>query len=57
MLRCEECGKQVLTDVEAHGWRAYLTHAEGDESREVVVLCPDCAEREFGEDVEEDVDT
>jgi len=50
MLRCEECEKQALTDVEAHGWRAYLTHAEGDESRKVVIYCPDCAQREFGED-------
>jgi hypothetical protein len=25
MLTCEECGKQVTTDFEAHGWRAYPT--------------------------------
>ena len=57
MLRCEECGKQVSTGVEAHGWRAYLTHAEADEIREVVIYCPHCAQREFGEDEDEELDT
>jgi hypothetical protein len=49
MLRCEECATEATSQVEAHGWRAYLTVAE-DESEEVVVLCPDCAKREFEDD-------
>jgi hypothetical protein len=50
MLRCEECGKEATSEVEAHHWRAYLTVAEEDEPEEVVVLCSDCAKREFGDD-------
>jgi DNA-directed RNA polymerase subunit N (RpoN/RPB10) len=44
VLRCEECGKE-----ESHDWRAYLTVVDEDEPEEVVVYCPDCAKREFGE--------
>jgi hypothetical protein len=47
---CEECGKETTSEVEAHGWRAYLTVADEGEPEEVVVLCPDCAKREFGDD-------
>jgi hypothetical protein len=50
MLRCEECGKETTSEVEAHGWRAYLTVADEGEPEEVVVLCTDCAKREFEED-------
>jgi hypothetical protein len=50
MLRCEECGKETASEVEAHGWRAFLTVAEEDEPEGVVVLCPDCAKREFDGD-------
>jgi hypothetical protein len=50
MLRCEECGKEATSEVEAHHWRAYLTVEEEDEPEGVVVLCPDCAKREFGGD-------
>jgi hypothetical protein len=33
----------------AAGWRAYLIDLRDEgEPLEVVVLCPDCAEREFG---------
>jgi hypothetical protein len=39
-----ECG-EVERGV-APGWRAYLLTVD----REVVVYCPACAEREFGED-------
>jgi hypothetical protein len=31
MLRCEECGKETTSEVEAHHWRAYLTVADEDE--------------------------
>jgi hypothetical protein len=31
-------------------WRAYLGGDSLDEPAEVVVLCPQCAEREFGAD-------
>jgi hypothetical protein len=50
MLRCEECGKETTSEVRAHGWRAYLTVADEGKPEEVVVLCPDCAKREFGDD-------
>ena len=35
---------------EARRWRAYLTVVEEGEPAEVVVYCPDCARREFGDD-------
>jgi hypothetical protein len=50
MLRCEERGKAATSDVEAHGWRAYLTVADEGEPEEVVVLWLDCAKPEFEED-------
>jgi hypothetical protein len=42
-LACVECWRLPCGD--ATGWRAYLT---GDD--QVAIYCPDCAEREFGED-------
>ena len=55
MLRCEECGRRAESEVKAHGWRAYLTvEADVEEADTapdgLVVYCPECAEREFGED-------
>jgi Zn finger protein HypA/HybF involved in hydrogenase expression len=47
MLRCEKCGKEARTEEEARRWRAYLTVPEERAVEEVVVYCPDCAEREF----------
>jgi hypothetical protein len=44
-LLCIEC--KELTNEPARGWRAYLTD-EGYGPAEVVVLCPDCSNREFG---------
>jgi hypothetical protein len=35
---------------EARCWRAYLTVIEEEEPEEVVVYCPDCAQREFEAD-------
>jgi hypothetical protein len=47
-LRCVECGREQ--DDDGRGWRAYLTvdDADDEEPVETVVLCPDCAAREFG---------
>jgi hypothetical protein len=42
-LVCLECLE--VARGHANGWRAYLT----DEA-ELVTYCPECAEREFGED-------
>jgi hypothetical protein len=43
-----ECG--ATADADATGWRAYLVDLRGEgEPLEVVVLCPECAAREFGE--------
>jgi hypothetical protein len=48
-LTCVECG--ATAENGAEGWRAYLVDLRGEgEPLEVVVLCPDCAEREFGEE-------
>jgi hypothetical protein len=47
-LTCVECG--ATADAGATGWRAYLVDLKDEgEPLEVVVLCPDCAERELGE--------
>jgi hypothetical protein len=48
MLRCEIC---VSNDDEARGWRAFLASGEDENEAEVevVIFCPACAEREFGE--------
>jgi hypothetical protein len=40
-VRCEECGRE--DDPGERGWKAYIADVD-----EVVILCPDCAEREFG---------
>lgn len=46
---CVECGARWLPADEER-WRAYLGCDEDiDEPTEVVILCPDCAEREFGD--------
>jgi hypothetical protein len=48
-MQCEECGRDA--DVEAHGWRAFVTHyptAEEAEDPQLALYCPECAEREFG---------
>jgi len=47
MLECAEC--KVISTGKARGWRALLG-LEDDDTETVVVLCRDCAEREFGEE-------
>ena len=42
-LECIEC---AAASVEGRGWKAYLY----EESQEVYVYCPACAQREFGAD-------
>ena len=43
---CAECGRQRPDDENAaEDWRAYL-----DVDDELPVFCPECADREFGED-------
>jgi hypothetical protein len=44
-LQCYEC--PAVTARFERGWRAYLTDDEF-EPEEVAILCPECAEREFG---------
>jgi hypothetical protein len=46
-LTCAECGRQQTAG--ERGWRAYLTVDDADDPEpvETVVLCPDCAAREF----------
>lgn len=49
-FRCVECGRAFESEVEAHGWRAYLVPElkDDDEPEDFAVYCPECAEREFG---------
>lgn len=47
MLQCVEC--KVESTGPARGWRALLG-LEDDDTETVVVLCPECALREFGEE-------
>jgi hypothetical protein len=44
-LSCAEC--RVVSDDTARGWRSFLTDDEY-EPAEVLILCPECAQREFG---------
>jgi hypothetical protein len=44
-LSCAEC-RAVCDDI-ARGWRGFLTYDEF-EPTEVLILCPECAQREFG---------
>jgi hypothetical protein len=47
LLRCVECGAE--SDQLASGWRAYLApDAEDKPEGELLMFCPECAEREFG---------
>jgi hypothetical protein len=46
LLRCIDCG--VESDWFATGWQAYLlAGVEGEFETEVLMFCPECAEREF----------
>jgi hypothetical protein len=44
-LSCAEC--HAVSDEAASGWRGFLTDDEY-EPAEVLILCPECAVREFG---------
>jgi hypothetical protein len=46
ILRCIECRRESSVGFR---WRAYLADdPRDDDSPEVAVFCPSCAEREFG---------
>jgi hypothetical protein len=45
-LLCVECGRVSLEG--ERGWRAVV--APDDEEPDVFVFCPECSDREFGED-------
>ena len=45
-LFCVECS--AVSDEFERGWRGFLTDDEF-EPAEVAILCPECAEREFGQ--------
>lgn len=49
-LRCQECF--TTAPDRSSGWRAYLFAApvEAEDGALVIVYCPECAEREFGEE-------
>lgn len=44
LLNCVECGAE--SDQLASGWQAYVAN-KLDEETEVLMFCPECAEREF----------
>jgi len=47
VLTCLECG--VRSDGNARGWRALIPYFfEDDETPDLSLYCPSCAEREFG---------
>jgi hypothetical protein len=47
MLRCIECGAESKRGL---GWEARIAYdPEADDPAEVVVFCPVCAVREFGQ--------
>jgi hypothetical protein len=41
-IRCQECGRE--DDYEERGWKAYIADVD-----QIVILCPQCSEREFGD--------
>lgn len=49
VLRCAEC-RAVWLPADRARWQAHLGANSLDEPAEVVVYCPECAEREFGDD-------
>ena len=52
VLMCVECGA-TATD-KMIGWKAHLAYdPREDEESYLVIFCPWCAAREFGDDVEE----
>ncbi len=50
-VRCLECG--AVAQGSATGWSAYIGGGFEDEPLEVVVFCPACDAREFGDDKSE----
>ena len=46
VVRCIEC--HLIADTAA-GWKAYVGGGADGEPVEVVIYCPTCADREFGE--------
>ena len=46
LLQCSAC--DVVVTQFARGWRAY--RADQERQTNIIVLCPECAERELGED-------
>ena len=45
--RCVEC-EAVWPPADEERWRAYIGGDDLEEPAEVVLYCPECAEREFG---------
>jgi hypothetical protein len=46
-VRCIEC--DVVATGPTDGWKAYIDSGRDGEPAEIVIYCPECAEREFGE--------
>ena len=50
-LVCAECGRE--SDDRAQGWRASFVSADDElplQDDDLLAWCPECAEREFGEE-------
>jgi hypothetical protein len=49
-VRCQECGREAEVEAHAAGWVAYRVDLPDDpDEPEVIVFCPECARREFGD--------
>jgi hypothetical protein len=42
-IHCQECGRE--DDYEERGWKADIA-----DINEIMILCPECSEREFGDE-------
>ena len=49
LVQCAVC-EAVWLPADEERWRAYLGSDTLDEPAELAFYCPDCAEREFGEE-------
>ena len=47
-LQCHYCTNHI--DGFERGWRAHQAKRKGEEQAGPIIYCPDCAERDLGED-------
>lgn len=47
-LQCHHCTNHINRF--ERGWRAHQAKRKGEEKASAIIYCPDCAERDLGED-------